>query len=121
MHRPAKLPKEDSASPARSAKDPGHLLASISCASAQAKGERGGTVMQRHDLALDTTLGPGAFSHSKVRAACAGRCMKQGRANAFYGQWPQEGIFLMLLPHALRWQAWDLQQGWLDGIGCELS
>ena len=111
MRRPAKLPKEDSATPARSAKDPGHLLASMNCASAQAKGEGGGTVVQRHDFALDTSLGPGAFSHSKVRAACgAGRCMKQGRANAMCGRWPQEGKSLMLLPHALRLQAWDMHQ-----------
>ena len=54
--------------PGRSAKDPGHLLASLNCASAQAAedGGGGGLVMQRHDFALDTTVGPGVFSTSKV-------------------------------------------------------
>ncbi len=74
-HRSAKLPKEvaeedvssGSKEPGRSAKDPGHLLASLNCASAQAKGNDGGLIMQRHDFALVTTVGPGVFSPSKVR------------------------------------------------------
>ena len=60
-------PTRASKEPGRSAKDPGHFLASLNCASAQADGDSGGgLVMQRHDFALDTTVGPGVFSTSKV-------------------------------------------------------
>lgn len=73
--RSPKLPREGvkgdlaraSKEPGSSAKDPGHLLASLSCASAQAEGDGGsGFIMQRHEFALDTVVGPGAFSTSKV-------------------------------------------------------
>ena len=57
--------KDTAAAQRRSLRDPGHLLASLSCANAQVKDESS-VVMQRHDFALDTTLGPAAFSHSKV-------------------------------------------------------
>ena len=74
-HRSAKIPKEAregdltgaSKVPGRSAKDPGHLLASLNCASAQAEEDgSSGLAMQRHDFALDSSVGPGVFSTSKV-------------------------------------------------------
>ena len=57
--------KDTAAAQRRSPRDPGHLLASLSCANAQVKDDSP-VVMQRHDFALDTTLGPAVFSHSKV-------------------------------------------------------
>ena len=77
-HRSAKIPKQGkegdltgaSKEPGRSAKDPGHLLASLNCASAQAEEDGGsGLAMQRHDFALDSSVGPGVFSTSKVTSS----------------------------------------------------
>ena len=73
-HRSAKIPKEAregdltgvSKVPGRSAKDPGHLLASLNCASAQAEEDgSSGLAMQRHDFALDRQCRAGGLLYQQ--------------------------------------------------------